>query len=455
MRPNSSSLRSLLVIALALASCAGQSWEQVREQDTPAAYRRFLADHPSSPHAAEAKERIAVLQLERDPTAEALARFQQRASGQPGDGAISRADSRRASSTPPVPKRRPPPTTASSRASPTANSRRALAATRSTCARAASRDVPTRSRPSCSSTRPVTTRPRRSGRSPASTRRSAARLGAVGLRIEIAAGVGEADRLRNLFAERARETYAAAGIPLVDGAATRNAHDPPRRARGVGARSGRPTREVGRGRGDHGVVAAQRRRGADLDRTVQRAHPGRRHVARADPRSSPTPPRRYWERFFVPIASWPTQLARRSAWNAGSGLAGVTADVGRAIALSPNGSFRELDLSDPSRTARRRDLPATGRDRALLGRAARRAIASCSSARTGSRSSRARAAPTGSSSRSTAARSGPSAVSRRSTDSCSPRARADCFAPRSTADPSSGSSIDRSAASRAAGTRCS
>jgi hypothetical protein len=76
MRPNSTSFRLLIVIGLGLASCAGQNWEQVREQDTPAVYRRFLADHPRSPHAAEANERIAVLQLEREPTAEALARFQ-------------------------------------------------------------------------------------------------------------------------------------------------------------------------------------------------------------------------------------------------------------------------------------------------------------------------------------------------------------------------------------------
>jgi hypothetical protein len=76
MRPNSPSFRLLLAVALGLTSCAGQNWEQVRAQDTPAVYRRFLAEQPRSPHAAEASERIAVLQLERDPTVEALARFQ-------------------------------------------------------------------------------------------------------------------------------------------------------------------------------------------------------------------------------------------------------------------------------------------------------------------------------------------------------------------------------------------
>ena len=75
MRLSFHSLRSSLVIALALAGCASQGWDQVRAQDATQAYRRFVAEHPNSPHVAEAKERLAVLQLERDPTVEALARF--------------------------------------------------------------------------------------------------------------------------------------------------------------------------------------------------------------------------------------------------------------------------------------------------------------------------------------------------------------------------------------------
>ena len=61
--------------SLVFASCAGPSWEQVRSQDTPAGYRRYLADHPRSSHAPEAAERLAILQFERDPSPEALERF--------------------------------------------------------------------------------------------------------------------------------------------------------------------------------------------------------------------------------------------------------------------------------------------------------------------------------------------------------------------------------------------
>jgi hypothetical protein len=56
----------------------------------------------------------------------------------------------------------------------------------------------------------------------------------------------------------------------------------------------------------------------------------------------------YWDRFFVPVASWPTLSTLRATWKSGGTLAGVNGDLGRAIALAPDGSFRELDLSDPT-----------------------------------------------------------------------------------------------------------
>src|SRR4029453_6800897 len=74
MRSISAAIR-LLLAAPALASCAGPSWEQVRAQDTPAGYLRFLDEHPGSKYAAEAQERLAILQFEKAPTLAALDRF--------------------------------------------------------------------------------------------------------------------------------------------------------------------------------------------------------------------------------------------------------------------------------------------------------------------------------------------------------------------------------------------
>ena len=346
MRPNSPPFQLLLVAVLGLASCAGQNWEQVREQDTPAAYRRFLAEQPRSPHAAEASERIAVLQLERDPTAEALAHFQkEHPTSQATANLRRRVEARlfeaaRAEATSGAYDHflaSFPDGEFAARARGNAEYLRAGGfAGRPDALAAFAQQNPTSD---------YTTEAQRT--LAAIDARSSARLGAVGLRIEIAAGVGDADRLRNLLAARAREAYAAAGIPLVDGAATASltirheertasAHDQD----GLLAKPGvvAETNVSLQRSGDAEPIWTERFsvRIPDVDHRAGSSALFARSAAG------------FWERFFVPIASWPTQVARRTAWNAGSGLAGVAAGVGSALALSPDGSFRELDLSDPA-----------------------------------------------------------------------------------------------------------
>jgi hypothetical protein len=346
MHPNSPSFRLLLAVALGLASCAGQNWEQVRQQDTPAVYRRFLAEHPRSPHAAEANERVAVLQLEREPTLEALARFQKEHPVSQATADLTRRvearlfEAARAAATPAAYDRflaSFPDDEFAARARGNAEYLRAGGfAGRPDALAAFAQQNPT-SDYAIEAQRTLA----------ALDSRNSARLGTVGLRIEIAAGVGDAERLRTLFAERAREAYAAAGIPLVDGAATAaltirheertaSAHDQD----GLLAKAGvvaETTVSLQRN-GDAEPIWTERFsvRIPDVDRRAG-SSALLAHSAAG-----------YWERFFVPIANWPTQVARRNAWNAGSGLAGVAGDVGRAIALSPDGSFRELDLSDPA-----------------------------------------------------------------------------------------------------------
>jgi hypothetical protein len=346
MRLNSISLRSTLALALALASCAGQSWDQVREQDTPAAYRRFLAEHPRSPHAADAQERIAVLQLERDPTPEALERFQRE---HPDSGATAQLTER-----------------LETRVFESARSEATTAAYDRFVASFPNGALADRARGNAEYLRAngFAGRPDAlalflqqhptSDHAPEAQRvvaavdgRSARRLGTVGLRIEIADGIGEPDRLRSLFAGRAHETYASAGVPLVDGAADTTLtirHD--ERTASAADNDGRLSKS---GVVAETTVSLQRRGDAepiwsesfrwsvqDVDRRAGSSALLARTAAG------------FWERFFVPIATWPTQMARRPAWKAGSELAGVEVGVTRAIVLSPDGSFRELDISDPS-----------------------------------------------------------------------------------------------------------
>jgi hypothetical protein len=346
MRPNSNSFRFSLVIALALASCAGQDWNLVRAQDETQAYRRFVAEHPNSPHAAEAKERLAVLQLERDPTVEALARFRsEHPDSQATTDLARRLEARafeaaRAEATAGAYDRflaTFPNGQFAARASGNATYLRAGGfAGRPDALAAFVQQVPTSD---------YTTEAQRT-LAGVDARRSA-HWAAVGLHIEIAAGVRDAERLRNRFAERARETYAAAGIPLVDGPAAATLtirHD--ERAASAHDQDGRLAKS---GVVAETIVSLQRNGDAEpiwTEAFSQSIPDVDRRAGESALFSHSAAP--YWERFFVPIANWPTQLARRSAWNAGAGLAGVTADVGRAIALAPNGSFRELDLSDPN-----------------------------------------------------------------------------------------------------------
>lgn len=54
---------SAAVLAISVLGCANASWETVRTRDTVANYNQFLRDNPDSPHADEARERIAYLRV--------------------------------------------------------------------------------------------------------------------------------------------------------------------------------------------------------------------------------------------------------------------------------------------------------------------------------------------------------------------------------------------------------
>ena len=62
----------LTVVAL---GCADTSWDGARSRNTVAAYHRYLRDNGGSRHAAEAKERIAYLRVQDNPTIEGFGKF--------------------------------------------------------------------------------------------------------------------------------------------------------------------------------------------------------------------------------------------------------------------------------------------------------------------------------------------------------------------------------------------
>ncbi len=66
----------LTLVAALVAGCASSSWDGVRRKDTVGSYHQFLRDHPSSRHAAEARERLAFLRVKNLPTLEAFEEFE-------------------------------------------------------------------------------------------------------------------------------------------------------------------------------------------------------------------------------------------------------------------------------------------------------------------------------------------------------------------------------------------
>lgn len=68
----------ILILAAAALGCAGRAWERASDRDTAAAYAEFLRDHPGSEHAQEAKERSALVRVRNHPTTAGYEAFRKR-----------------------------------------------------------------------------------------------------------------------------------------------------------------------------------------------------------------------------------------------------------------------------------------------------------------------------------------------------------------------------------------
>lgn len=82
--PLASSARRSIGLALAFAliatlgGCVGGAWKQALEEDTPAAYYRFMREHGDSEYADEARERLEFHKLYREPTLAGFEVFRRR-----------------------------------------------------------------------------------------------------------------------------------------------------------------------------------------------------------------------------------------------------------------------------------------------------------------------------------------------------------------------------------------
>ena len=335
------------LLGLAGVGCAGRAWESVREQDTPGAYRRFLAEAPNSEYAPAARERLDYLTAKRNPTSDAVARF--------------RAEH------PESPHLRELESLLESRSFEAARVEGSVAAYRGFLSQFPSGQQATRANANLAyllregfSARPselanfLDAHP--DGDHASEARRTLTLLDArrtqqfrtAALRIEVDSKLGDAERLRQAFSDHAHQAFAGSGVRLV------GASDATARALLTidHSEASVPT-ELYEGRMEGpGILATTKlslTRAGESEAiwaetfTLRVPEIERRNGSVLFTRRASA----YWAHFFVPVATWPTQSTRRGSLALRDGAVMVDGTVDRALALFRDGSFLELDIADP------------------------------------------------------------------------------------------------------------
>lgn len=341
---------SLLILALG-GACATSEWDRVRSEDAAAEYRRFAQLRPDSPYRDEALERAAYLELRDNPDWDAFEAFRKK---YPHSDYIRRAAILFEEQS--YERARQVGTAAAYQEFLQSFSDGEYA----TNARAA---VEYLSNDGFSSNPQALTdfirRYPNSDYGKEARRalemmkvRQGERFGSVGLRIEIDGTVASPDRVRRTFRQRAEEAYAGSGVKLVANPAMTAAVDGWITIR----HAENPTvTEVTDGKMlPPGILAetellftpAQSTDPIFTERFSLRVSASERRPNTSvlfSPRSEI-----YWTQFFVPMATWPTQLARRGHWKSDTAPRDIDLVGDRAVALFRDGSFRSIAVSDPA-----------------------------------------------------------------------------------------------------------
>jgi hypothetical protein len=355
-------LRAVLVLALLAATgCVGGAWKQALEENTPAAYYRFMREHGDSKYADQARERLDFLKLQRHPT---MAGFEQFKKQYP-DSALTE-------------QLRPSlemPAFEVAQAAGTASAYRAFLEVfaNGPLARRAEGDA-------------VYLEAQGYGGNAAQLGAFAARypesdfsaeaertleavearrsdpIDRIGLVLSIAEDTPEAVRVRQAIADRIKELTERVGVRLVE------------LPRGVapGAVQGFPRvrlevthveREVGRnvGAGElvrpavQGVTQVVLRDGEGGDVIANRRFEIRvedkAHVPGTSVLFSAVAPK-YWEEFFVPVARWRNDRSIRPAIEMGRPVVDIDAVGERVAVLFEDGDFELIGLADPTKPLR-------------------------------------------------------------------------------------------------------
>jgi len=349
---------AIIVIAVTLAfGCASSSrnWQRALKQDSPGGYHRFLRDNPRSPHADEAKQRLAFSRLRKNPTAEGYAEFRENYPDSPLDEQLR-----------PI---------VEDRVFEAARVRGTVEAYREFLAEFPDSSYAERARGNAEylgkhgfsgdpselaafvDRHPTSDFAAEARRSVSLLRtRQQHSIRSIGLVLEIAPGTPGAPQLIKTFTERAGAHYARSHVPLV---LLASASDP--RASQVDAlleiehRETRVRATVSDGLSSSaGVVATTKvtltRKG---DTVPVRSDEFSHKVALSDYKDDQSivfgaSGHRYWDSLFFPDATWSNQLAARAEFDVKKSGVAVEMIDHRAVVLFEDGSFELVDLSDPA-----------------------------------------------------------------------------------------------------------
>jgi hypothetical protein len=349
-------IAGIAVILLGLA-CAStdKHWQEARRQDTPGAYHRFLRANPDSPRAAEARERLDFTQLRRKPTAAGYAELRQKYPQSPLLAEIR-----------PIVEER---VFGQARARGTVDGYREFLAEFPDGPNAdrakgnaeylesggfGGRPADLAAFAARHSASDFASEAGRSAASVGIRRQSAFRR--VGLLIEVAPETPGADRVKRAFAERAQRRYARTGLALVPLAGPEDPRGSRLEARlTIRHREGPVKPNLDGDRGSIGGILAITKV------TLARQGDPRpiwseefRHKVGVFERTDDTSilfgatGSRYWEAFYLPIATWSSQVAVREPLPFQRPIVAVDVIDHRAVVSFEDGSFRIVDLSDPA-----------------------------------------------------------------------------------------------------------
>ncbi len=341
--------------AVALATgCASRAWRTALDEDAPAAYYRFLRDHPDSEYTESAHARLTYHKIKRNPSLDALYAFQEKYPSELELLAMLR----------PMLEEK---AFEQARIAGTAEAYDRFVGNfpdGANTARAAGNAVYVRADgfggdpvrlAGFASEHPQSdfaSEAERSAQSPAV--RAQTTFDRVGLRVRVSPSTPEGNKLASTFANEAMERYRSAGVTLVSldgiqgGGPTPTAvltidHD--EQAVQTVVSDGEMTRP--------GVVATTRvtlALGSDTqpiwDREFSIRVDDRDHVDGTSLVLGPLG-RRYWSEFFVPVSSWQSNSALRSVVNLSKRVTAVDSLDDRAVVAYSDGSLQMIDLADP------------------------------------------------------------------------------------------------------------